>query len=405
MAAFQYKAFDGGGQVIEGVIEADNLRLARQQLRESGFTVLDAQAIAHDTPDRAQKIWRLRRGISAADLGLLTRQLATLLQAGLPLEQALSALIEQTEAEPVRRVLAGVRAEVLGGSSLAKSMERYGTVFPEIYLALVRAGESSGNLPEIMSRLADYTESRHALQQKVGLAFVYPAIVTVVALSVVTGLLIYVVPQVAGVFQHSKQTLPWLTRMMLFISAMLQEGWPYLLLGGAGAAFGARALLKQEEMRFRWHARLLHLPLVGRLLRGINTARMASTLAILVGSGVPLLTALREAARVVANLPMRRALEEAAQKVREGVTLSRALAASGLFPPILVHLIASGESSGKLDTMLDRAAAQQEREVANFVTLLTALLEPMLILAMGVVVLIIVLAILLPIIEMNQMVH
>ena len=405
MAAFHYKAFDGGGQVVQGVVEADNLRLARQQLRESGFTVLDAQAIAQDAPSGAGKAWRFRRGISTAQLGLMTRQLATLLEAGLPLEQALTALIEQTEAEQVRRVLAGVRAEVLAGNSLAKSMERYGTVFPEIYLALVRAGESSGNLVEVMVKLADYTESRHALQQKVGIAFVYPAIVTVVALSVVTGLLIYVVPQVAGVFQHTKQALPLLTRIMLFISALLQAGWPYLLLASAGAAFGARALLKQEALRFRWHARLLRLPLIGRLLRGINTARMASTLAILAGSGVLLLTALREAARVVANLPMRRALEEAALKVREGVTLSRALAASGLFPPILVHLIASGESSGKLDRMLERAAIQQEREVAGFVSVLTALLEPMLILAMGVLVLIIVLAILLPIVEMNQMVH
>jgi len=405
MAAFHYRAFDGSGQVVQGVVEADNLRLARQQLRESGLTVLDTQAINQDSPDAGEKGLRFRRGISASQLGLMTRQLTTLLEAGLPLEQALSALIEQTEAESARRVLAGVRAEVLAGNSLAKSMERYGRVFPDVYLALVRAGESSGNLVEVMVKLADYTETRHAMQQKVGLAFVYPAIVTVVALSVVSGLLVYVVPQVVGVFQSSKQTLPLLTRMMMFISELLQTSWPYLLLAGGAAAFGGRALLKQEEVRYRWHTRLLRLPLIGRLLRGINTARMASTLAILVGSGVPLLTALREAARVVGNLPMRRALEEASLKVREGVTLSRSLASSGLFPPMLVHLIASGESSGKLDTMLERAALQQEREVGNFVSLLTALLEPILILTMGVVVLVIVLAILMPIIEMNQMVH
>lgn len=405
MAAFHYKAFDGAGHAVQGVIEADNLRLARQQLRESGLTVLDAEAItqnAHDTTDQG---FRLRRGISAAQLGLMTRQLATLLEAGLPLEQALSALIEQTEAEAVRRVLAGVRAEVLGGSSLAKSMERYGTVFPEVYLALVRAGESSGNLVKVMNRLAEYTESRHEMQQKVVLAFVYPTIVTLVALVIVSVLLVYVVPQVVGVFQSSRQTLPVLTRMLMFTSNLVLNTWPYLLLAIIAAAFGGRALLKQEEVRLRWHLWLLRLPLLGRLLRGINTARMASSLAILVGSGVPLLTALREAARVVANLPMRRALEETSLKVREGVTLSRALAASGLFPPILVHLIASGESSGKLDAMLERAAIQQEREVGGFVTLLTSLLEPILILTMGVVVLIIVLAILMPIIDMNQMVH
>ena len=188
MAAFHYKAFDGGGQVVQGVVEADNLRQARQQLRESGYTVLDTQAINQDSPDATEKSWRFQRGVSAAQLGLMTRQLTTLLEAGLPLEQALSALIEQTEAESVRRVVAGVRAEVLAGNSLAKSMERYSNVFPEIYLALVRAGESSGNLVKVMVKLADYTESRHAMQQKVGLAFVYPAIVTVVALLVVSGL-------------------------------------------------------------------------------------------------------------------------------------------------------------------------------------------------------------------------
>lgn len=407
MAAFHYKAFGGNGQVMQGVIEADNLRQARQQLREAGYTILDTQAIAQDAPLDTQRRWNFKRShrISAAQLGLMTRQLATLLEAGLPLEQSLSALIEQTEAEPVRRVLAGVRAEVLAGNSLAKSMERYNTVFPDIYLALVRSGEASGNLVKVMVKLADYTESRHALQQKVGLAFVYPAIVTFVALAVVSGLLIYVVPQVVGVFQSSKQVLPLLTRMMMFASTLLQATWPYLLLALAASVWGGHTLLKQEELRYRWHLQLLRIPLLGRLLRGINTARMASTLAILAGSGVPLLTALREAARVVGNLPMRRALDDASLKVREGVTLSRALAASGLFPPILVHLIASGESSGRLDTMLERAAIQQEREVDSFVSLLTSLLEPVLILTMGVVVLTIVLAILMPIIEMNQLVH
>lgn len=405
MAAFHYKAVDSAGRVVQGIAEADNLRQARQQLRETGLTILDAQAITQDSADATEKNWRFQRGISAAQLGLMTRQLATLLEAGLPLEQTLSALIEQSEDESVRRVLAGVRAEVLGGNSLAKAMERYSNVFPEIYLSLVRAGESSGNLVKVMLRLADYTESRHAMQQKIGLAFVYPAIVTLVALAVVSALLIYVVPQVVGVFQSSKQTLPLLTRMMMFTSELLQAIWPYLLIAITAAIFGARALLKQEELKYRWHLKLLSLPLIGRLLRGVNTARMASTLAILVGSGVPLLTALRAAAGVVGNLPMRRALDEASQKVREGVTLSRALASSGLFPPILVHLIASGESSGKLDSMLESAANQQEREVSSFVSLLTSLLEPVLILTMGAVVLVIVLAILMPIIEMNQMVH
>lgn len=405
MAAFHYKAFDGGGHEVQGIVDADNLRLARQQLRASGYTILEALPLAQDEQPAGAKRWRFQRGISAAELGMITRQLATLLEAGLPLEQALHALIEQTEEESVHRILAGIRAEVLGGSSLAKAMERYRSVFPEVYLALIRAGESSGELVAVMQRLADYTESRYALRQKVGLAFVYPAIVTVVALTVVTGLLVYVVPQVVGVFEHTKQTLPLPTRVVIFVSSTLKMAWPYLLVLAGGAWAGARLLLKQESARLAWHGRLLRVPVLGRLLRSLNSARMASTLSILVGSGVPLLAALHEAGQVVTNLPMRRALEDAALKVREGVGLSRALGASGLFPPILVHLISSGESSGKLDTMLERAAVQQEREVSTFVSTLTALLEPALILAMGVVVLFIVLAILMPIIDMNQMVH
>lgn len=408
MAAFQYVALDGGGREVQGVIEAENIRLARARLRESGLVVLAAQPVSQlalASGGRSLGKWRLGGGVSAGQLVLVTRQLATLLEAGLTLEQALSALIEQSEMETLRKVLAGVRAEILSGQTLAKALGQYETVFPEIYRALVHAGESSGNLDRVMLRLADYTESRQALRQKVGLAFVYPAIVTLVALLVVTGLLTYVVPQVVGVFEHTKQQLPLLTRAMIGLSSIVQVTWPYLLAAAVLAVIGLRALLRREGFRHDAHLKLLRAPLLGRLIRGVNTARMASTLAILVGSGVPLLNALHAAAGVVNNLPMKKALEDAAQKVREGAGLSRSLAASGLFPPILVHLIASGESSGKLDAMLQRAAIQQEQEVGSYVSVLTSLLEPLLILTMGVVVLLIVLAILLPIIEMNQMVR
>lgn len=408
MAAFRYEALDAAGRDSRGVIEADSLRHARANLRESGLTVIVVQAVSQDNLQAgAGASWRgrLRPGISGAQLGLMTRQLATLLAAGLTLEQALNALIEQSESETAGQVLAGVRGEILAGHTLAQAMEKYERVFPDIYRALVKAGEATGELGHVMSRLADYTESRQALQQKVGLAFVYPAIVTAVALLVVTGLLTYVVPQVVGVFQQSHQSLPLLTRLLIGLSSGLQAAGLYLLALIAGAIFAARMVLQREEIRYRWHLRLLRLPVIGRLVRGVNAARMASTLAILAGSGVPLLASLQAAAGVVNNLPMRRALEEAAKRVREGAELSRALAVSGLFPPILIHLIASGESSGKLDVMLDRAAAQQEQEVGNYTAVLTALLEPALILTMGVVVLLIVLAILMPIIDMNQMVR
>jgi general secretion pathway protein F len=406
MAAFRYEALDTEGRTVRGVAEADGLRQARARVRELGLTVVTVDAVTEDSLNAgAGQRWRFRRGISSSQLSMITRQLATLLDAGLTLEYALSALIEQSEDESVHQILAGVRSELLAGHTLAQAMGQYESVFPDIYRALIKAGEASGELGHVMMRLADYTESRQVLRQKVVLAFVYPAIVTAVALMVVLGLLIYVVPQVVSVFQQSHQTLPLLTRMLIGLSSGLQETWLYLLIALLGGGFAVRALLRREEIRFQWHLRLLRLPMVGRLVRGINTARMASTLAILAGSGVPLLISLQAAAGVVTNLPMRRAVEDAAKKVREGVTLSRALAVSGLFPPILVHLIASGENSGKLDAMLDRAATQQEQEISNYTSVLTSLLEPVLILVMGGVVLTIVLAILMPIIEMNQMVR
>jgi len=408
MAAFRYEALDATGRDSRGVMEADTLRQARANLRESGLTVIAVHAVSQDTLQAgAGASWRerFRSGISSTQLSLITRQLATLLAAGLTLEQTLNALIEQSESETVGQVLAGVRSEILSGHTLAQAMAKYTNVFPDIYRALVKAGEASGELGQVMSRLADYTESRQALQQKVGLAFVYPAIVTLVALLVVTGLLMYVVPQVVGVFQQSHQTLPLLTKLLIGLSAGLQATWPYLLGLIVAVVFTARMVLQREEIRYQWHLRLLRLPVIGRLVRGVNAARMASTLAILSGSGVPLLVSLQAASGVLQNLPMKRALEDAARKVREGVELSRALAVSKLFPPILIHLIASGETSGKLDSMLERAAIQQEQEVGNYTSVLTALLEPVLILTMGVVVLLIVLAILMPIIDMNQMVR
>lgn len=404
MAAFSYQALDGNGKLLRGVVEADTMRQARAALRESGITLVAIESVSQSVMQGSRGFQWRRGGFSVAQLGLITRQLATLLDAGLPLEQALNALIEQSESEMVRQVMAGVRAEVLGGQTFAKALGCYEAVFPELYRALVTAGEASGELGRVMLRLADYTESRQALRQKVVLAFVYPAIVTLVALLVVAGLLVYVVPQVIGVFEQSHQNLPLLTRALIWLSDTLQQAWGYLLLLIAALGVSVHFVLRRPQQRYRAHLLMLRLPVLGRLVRGINTARMASTLAILAGSGVPLMSALNAAAGVVNNLPMRQALDEAAKKVREGVSLSRALSISGYFPPLLVHLIASGEASGKLDAMLERAAEQQEQEVGNYTAILTSLLEPVLILTMGVVVLLIVLAILMPIIDMNQMV-
>jgi len=405
MAAFRYEAYDAAGRLHKGVLEADTARQLRARLREQGWLAAEVASVSEASMGRGGSRWHWRRGLSGTQLALVTRQFATLLAAGLPVEQTLNALIEQADTDYQRQVLAGVRSEVLAGHSLARALQKYPRVFPELYATLVAAGEQSGRLGEVMERLADYTESQQALRQKVGLAFVYPAIVTLVATAVVLGLLTYVVPQVVNVFQNTQQTLPWLTRALIGLSDFLRaSGWLWLAAIGA-AVWAARRALQRPAPRLRFHRWLLRLPLVGTLVRGVNSAQLASTLAILVGSGVPLLAALQAGAGVVNNLPMRQAVEEAGRRVREGGSLSRALAAARLFPPMLVHMIASGETSGRLVHMLERAAAQQSQEMENRVMGLTSLLEPLLIVAMGAVVLVIVLAILLPIFEMNQLVH
>lgn len=405
MAAFRYEAYDAAGRPHKGVLEADTARQLRARLREQGLLVAEVATVSEATMARGSNRWHWRRGLSGAQLSLVTRQFATLLAAGLPVEQTLNALIEQADTDYQRQVLAGVRGEVLAGHSLARALQQYPRVFPALYVTLVAAGEQSGRLGDVMERLADYTESHQALRQKVGLAFIYPAIVTLVAGTVVLGLLTYVVPQVVNVFQNTNQTLPWLTLALIGVSDFLRASWWLWLAAIVAAAWAARRALRLPQSRLRFHRWLLRLPLVGTMVRGVNSAQLASTLGILVGSGVPLLAALQAGAGVVNNLPMRQAVEEAARRVREGGSLSRALAAAKLFPPMLVHMIASGEASGRLVHMLERAAEQQGREMENRVMGLTSLLEPLLIVVMGVVVLVIVLAILLPIFEMNQLVH
>jgi len=405
MAAFRYEAYDAAGRLQKGVQEADTARQLRAKLREQGLLVAAVETLSETALSQGGSRWHWRRGLSGAQLSLVTRQFATLLAAGLPVEQTLNALIEQADTDYQRQVLAGVRGEVLAGHTLARALQRYPRVFPELYVTLVAAGEQSGRLGEVMERLADYTESHQALRQKVGLAFVYPAIVTLVAVAVVLGLLTYVVPQVVNVFQNTNQTLPWLTRALIGLSDFLRASWWLWLAVIVAAVWAARRALRLPAPRLRFHRWLLRLPLVGTMVRGVNSAQLASTLAILVGSGVPLLAALQAGAGVVNNLPMRQAVEEAARRVREGGSLSRALAAAKLFPPMLTHMIASGEASGRLVHMLERAAAQQSREMENRVMGLTSLLEPLLIVVMGAVVLVIVLAILLPIFEMNQLVR
>ncbi|MDP2241626.1 MAG: type II secretion system inner membrane protein GspF [Burkholderiales bacterium] len=401
MEAFQYQALDAAGRTVSGVVQADTARHARIQLRAQGL--LPSAVDQVHARERARQVWA--RGLSAAELSLVTRQMATLLESGLTMEQALNALIEEAAVPMTREVLAGVKTEVTAGSSLAGALGAYEKSFPDFYRALVHGGEESGALPTVLQHLADYLDARQALRQKTSLALLYPVLVTIVAIMIVTGLLVYVVPQVVQVFQQSRQSLPWLTRALIGLSDFLRSTWPYLVAFIVGIAVAARMTLRRDAARRRWHALLLRMPGLGSLIRGVNTSRFASTLAILVGGGVPLLSALNSGARVMTNMVMREAIERAIERVREGASLARALGETRAFPPLLVHLVASGETSGKLEQMLERAARLETQALERRLAVFLTLLEPVMILVMGGVVLMIVLAILLPIIEINQLVR
>lgn len=404
MGAFEYTAVDRGGRQHKGVLEGDTARQVRQLLRERGMLPMAISEVMERESRGTRASFSLRRGISAADLALITRQLATLLRSGMPLEETLLAVGQQSEKPRLKSILLGVRSRVMEGHTLASGLGDFPQAFPEIYRATVAAGEQSGHLDPVLERLADYTEGRQQLRQRVSHALIYPVILTVMAISIVSGLLVYVVPKVVGVFENTGQALPVFTQILIASSDFLREyGFVVVILLAVGAFVFSR-LLRQLPFRRRWHRFLLRLPLVGKLTRGINTARFTRTLSILAGSGVPVLEALRIAGDVVTNVPMKEAIQETAVRVREGAPLGRSLGASRLFPPMTMHLISSGEASGELEDMLERAAANQEREVDGLVGAMLSILEPALILLMGALVLAIVIAILLPIFQLNQLV-
>jgi general secretion pathway protein F len=406
MPAFRYEAVDTVGTTRKGVVNADTARAARADLRLQGLVPLTVDAIAHQVDATgATRSRGFGERLSQVELALFTRQLASLLEAGLPLEQAFSALLEQAERPYVRDLVASIRSEVMGGASFSDALSRHPRDFADIYRALVASGEQIGHLARVLTRLADYIERRNALVQKVRLAFTYPAIVTVVAFAIVIFLLTYVVPQIVSVFANTKQKLPLLTIMMLGLSNFVKT---YGLMVGAvliAAWFAWRRALRNPELKRRWHTWLLTAPVYGKFERSLNTARFASTLAITIGSGVPILRALDTSRDTLSNVAMRELVEEASASVREGVSLARALSVQKHFPPMLVHMIRAGEITGELPAMLERAANSQQQDLERRTLTIAGLLEPVLILAMGLVVLLIVLAVLMPIIEINQLVR
>jgi general secretion pathway protein F len=406
MPAFRYEAVDDAGATKKGVLNSDSARSARADLRAQGLVPIKVDAISAQVDASGAAT---RRGfgekLSTSELALFTRQLASLLEAGLPLEQAFTALLEQAERPYVRDLIASIRSEVIGGASLSDVLSRHPRDFAEIYRALVASGEQIGQLSRVLSRLADYIERRNALVQKVKLAFTYPAIVTVVAFAIVIFLLTYVVPQIVSVFANTKQKLPVLTIIMLAVSDFVRNYGLIVLVLLIGAWIMWRRALQNIALKTRWHTWLLTAPLYGKFERSLNTSRFASTLAITTGSGVPILRALETSRDTLSNVAMRQLVEDASNAVREGVSLARALSAQKHFPPMLIHMIRAGEITGELPAMLERAASAQEQDLERRTLTIAGLLEPALILAMGVVVLLIVLAVLMPIIEINQLVR
>lgn len=403
MGAFEYVAIDKSGKEAKGLLEGDTPRHVRQLLREQHLLPVKVSEVTRKE-SRQRTSFTFRRGISAADLSLVTRQLATLSQAGLPLEEALLAVGQQSEHPRLKSILLGVRSRVMEGHTLADGLADFPHAFPELYRATVSAGEQSGHLDLVLERLAEFTESRQILQQQVRNALIYPIALVVTAVGIISFMLAYVVPKVVYVFENFDQELPLLTRIMIGTSDFLRDHWLMLILGVVAIVAGIRHLLKKEGPKRRYHRLLLRLPIVARLTRGINTARFTQTLSILAGSGVPILDSLRIAAQVVVNVPMREAVEEASLRIREGAMISKSLASSRLFPPMTTHLIASGEASGRLEEMLGRAASNQEREVDGLIATLLGIMQPLLVIVMAAIVLLIVLAILLPIFEINNLI-
>jgi general secretion pathway protein F len=406
MPAFRYEAVDAGGATRKGVVNADSPRAARADLRVQGLTPLNVEAIAAQVDaSGATRSRGFGERLSSVELALFTRQMASLLEAGLPLEQAFTALLEQAEKPYLRDLIASIRAEVMGGISFSDALSHHPRDFDQIYRGLVSSGEQIGQLARVLSRLADYIERRNSLVQKVRLAFTYPAIVTVVAFAIVIFLLTYVVPQIVSVFANTKQKLPLLTVMMLAVSDFMRA-WGILLgLALVAAWFAWRRALQNPALKRRWHTWLLTAPVYGKFERSLNTARFASTLAITTGSGVPILRALDTSRDTLSNVAMRELVEQATASVREGISLARALSVQKHFPPMLVHMIRAGEITGELPAMLERAANSQQADLERRTLTIAGLLEPVLILAMGLVVLLIVLAVLMPIIEINQLVR
>jgi len=405
MAAFEYQALDTKGRQKKGVLEGDSARQIRQQLRDKGWTPLSVDVTTEKQKTPGIMPWGRGPSLTVYDRALLMRQLATLIGAGLPIDESLRALADQTERQKTKAMVLAIRAKVLEGYTLAKAMQEFPRAFPLLFRSTVSAGEQSGNLAEVLNRLAEYSERSHESSQNIRNATIYPIILVVVASGIVAYLVTNVVPNIVDVFVKNGQELPWLTQAVLNFSYFLSASWLYLTIGVVGGVTLFANMMRKKPFRKKVHQTILRLPFIGRFNRDMNTARFGSTLAILTSSGVPLVEGMRIASEVVTNIPVAEALTESTVRVSEGGSLHNALKETGYFSPIMLHMIASGESSGELDSMLARTAEQQEKTLENTASALISVFQPVALLTMAGVVALIVVAIMLPILELQQMVQ
>ena len=404
MAAFQYLVLDASGKQQKGVMEADSARQLRQLLRDQGLMPMEVSPATEKSLGISSFDFSFTRRLSALDRVLFTRQLSTLIASSLPIEEALGAVAQQTEKQHVTALIMGIRSRVLEGYSLAASLREYPQSFSELYCSSVAAGEQSGFLDRVLENLANYLERQFESTRNVEMALLYPVVLLALAFFIVGALMIYVVPDMITVIEDTGQTLPWFTVLLIAITDILRDYWWLLLLLLIGSIFGIRTALRQPSIRISWDRQKFSMPLVGKIVRSSSAARYANTLSILTGAGVPLVEAMNIASEVVGNTWLRRALENSTQTVSEGMSLKVSLEQVGQFPPMLLHMVGSGEQSGELDTMLARVANYQQAEVERFVSTLVKMFEPMMLLIMGAVVLFIVMAVLLPILSMNTLV-
>ncbi|HAS61818.1 MAG TPA: type II secretion system protein GspF [Vibrio sp.] len=407
MAAFEYKALNAKGKSQKGVIEGDNARQVRSRLKEQGLVPIDVVPTRVKASAKqgqaAQATVTFKRGISTPDLALITRQISTLVQSGMPLEECLRAVSEQSEKTRIRTMLLAVRSKVVEGHTLADGLADYPHIFDELFRSMVAAGEKSGHLDSVLERLAEYAENRQKMRSKLQQALIYPTVLVVFAVSIVAFLLASVVPKIVGQFVQMGQALPFSTQVLIACSEFVQNWWVYILIGLVALFYLSRLALSKAAIRLIWDRKVIGMPVIGKIARGLNTARFARTLSICTSSSIPILEGMRVAVDVMSNQFVKQQVLLAAERVREGASLRKSLDQTKLFPPMMLHMIASGEQSGELESMLTRAADNQDANFESMVNISLGIFTPLMIALMAGLVLFIVMATMMPILEMNNL--